>query len=325
MLIYDSIYGKFDVEEILEVLINTKAIQRLKNVYQDGASYLVNPKWNVTRYEHSIGVMILIRIMGGSIEEQIAGLLHDVSHTAFSHVVDFALDNKDEDYHEKIYKNIIENSEIPKILKNYGYDYKDILYNEFRWTILERPSPALCADRVDYTLRDMYHYGYITKDEIDSFISALCVVDGEIVVKSIKEAEWFVKTYYKEVIDFFLDPLKIYACDRLSKSIKVGLKNNIISIDDLSQTDNYVLDLLKKSKCEEAVLLIKEISSDVKVIIVDEKEYDIYQKNKTRLIDPTVLINGHKQKISEISLLSRQMNEAALKKSQKGIYLKVIH
>ena len=48
------------------------------------------------------------------------------------------------------------NSEIPNILKRYGYNYKDILMNEEKWTILERKAPRLCADRVDYTLRDMY-------------------------------------------------------------------------------------------------------------------------------------------------------------------------
>ena len=38
--------------------------------------------------------MLLIKKLGGSVEEQIAGLLHDVSHTAFSHVIDYVFDNK---------------------------------------------------------------------------------------------------------------------------------------------------------------------------------------------------------------------------------------
>lgn len=89
MLVNDEIYGEYEVEAVLQDLIQSKPVQRLKGIHQGGASYLVNPKWNVTRYEHSMGVMLLIRRLGGSIEEQIAGLLHDVSHTAFSHVIDF--------------------------------------------------------------------------------------------------------------------------------------------------------------------------------------------------------------------------------------------
>ena len=103
MIVLDSIYGEHIVEGVLEELIVSKPVQRLKGIHQGGASYLVNEKWDVTRFDHSIGVMLLIKALGGSLEEQIAGLLHDVSYTAFSHVIDFVLDCKDEDYHEKIY------------------------------------------------------------------------------------------------------------------------------------------------------------------------------------------------------------------------------
>lgn len=75
MLISDKLYGNFEIEKVLIELIESKPIQRLKGIHQGGASYLVNENWNVTRYEHSIGVMFLIRKLGGSIEEQIAGLL----------------------------------------------------------------------------------------------------------------------------------------------------------------------------------------------------------------------------------------------------------
>mgnify|MGYP001124669790 CR=1 FL=1 len=112
MNIIDSIYGDYLIDGILEELIFSNPVQRLKGIYQGGASYFVNEKWNVTRYEHSIGVMLLIKKLGGSLEEQIAGLLHDISHTAFSHVIDFVFENKDEDYHEKIYHQIIADSEI---------------------------------------------------------------------------------------------------------------------------------------------------------------------------------------------------------------------
>ncbi|MBT2664897.1 hypothetical protein J7J00_05270 [Bacillus sp. ISL-4] len=122
MIVLDSIYGKYIVEGVLEELILSIPVQRLKGIHQGGASYLVNEKWDVTRFDHSPGVMLLIKALAGSLEEQIAGLLHAVSHTAFSHVIDFVLDCKDEDYHEKIYEHVIMESEIPFILKKYGYD-----------------------------------------------------------------------------------------------------------------------------------------------------------------------------------------------------------
>jgi HD superfamily phosphohydrolase len=44
--------------------------------------------------------MLLIWRLGGSLREQLAGLLHDVSHAAFSHLIDHVLDVAEEDYHE---------------------------------------------------------------------------------------------------------------------------------------------------------------------------------------------------------------------------------
>ena len=323
MNIKDSIYGEFIVEPILEELINTKEVQRLKNIHQGGASYLVNPNWNVTRYEHSIGVMLLIRIMGGSIQEQIAGLLHDISHTAFSHVVDFALENKDENYHEKIFENIIENSMIPHILKNYGYDYRDIVYNESKWTILEKPAPDLCADRIDYTLRDMFNYGFISKKEIEEFLKRLILVNDELMISSIELAEWFVETYYKEVIGFFMNPLNVYGNDKLSKAIKVAIRLGEVDLNDMLMDDEYVFKLLKKSKSREVLELVESLNNNVRAI-EDSTDYDIHQVNKLRLIDPKVVIEQSVYRASDKSMKVESLNKRALEKSKEGVFVKIL-
>lgn len=323
MIMKDLVYGEFNVELVLEELINTKAIQRLKNIHQGGASYLVNPKWNVTRYDHSVGTMLFIRIMGGSIEEQIAGLLHDISHTAFSHVVDFALDNKEEDYHEKVFEKVIEESEIPKVLKKYGYYYKDIIEDESKWTILEKSAPKLCGDRIDYTLRDMLSYGIISSEEIKEFINNLKVINGEVMITSIKSAEWFVDIYYKEVIGLFMNPLNVYAYDRLSKAIKISLDISEVTFDDLLKTDEEVFKILKNSKSEEIIRLTNELNYNIKVI-EDEKDYDIYQLNKLRTIDPSIFIDNSVYRASEKSNKVLIMNKDAIEKSKKGVYVKII-
>ena len=40
MRIKDKIYGEFEVEDVLEELINTKVVQRLKNIHQGVRSIL---------------------------------------------------------------------------------------------------------------------------------------------------------------------------------------------------------------------------------------------------------------------------------------------
>nr|MDH3161776.1 HD domain-containing protein [Bacillus licheniformis] len=138
MKINDRLYGEADLEPVLTDLIRSKAVQRLKGIHQDGASFLVNPAWNISRCEHSIGVMLLIRRLGGSLEEQIAGLLHDVSHTAFSHVADDVFNMENEDYHEQMFRQWVKQSDISGILHTYGFHDEDILYDEQKWTPLEQ-------------------------------------------------------------------------------------------------------------------------------------------------------------------------------------------
>src|SRR5512139_2939097 len=99
----DSVYGEVDLEEsVLLDLMQTQAMQRLRGVLQHGITALIGITRPVTRFDHSLGVMLLVRrlharaeqnampsqLARGSLEEQIAALLHDVSHTAFSHVID---------------------------------------------------------------------------------------------------------------------------------------------------------------------------------------------------------------------------------------------
>jgi len=96
----DRIYGNFEIDEpvILE-LINSKTFQRLKEIDQAGYFEPHLPKTAHSRFEHSIGVYLLLKMYSTPIEEQVAGLIHDVSHSAFSHCIDYILDAGSEKEH----------------------------------------------------------------------------------------------------------------------------------------------------------------------------------------------------------------------------------
>ncbi|WP_286058970.1 HD domain-containing protein [Bacillus mojavensis] len=323
MEINDVLYGRHQIDGVLEELIKSAPVQRLKGVYQGGASFLVNPKWNVTRYEHSIGVMLLIKRLGGTIEEQIAGLLHDVSHTAFSHVIDFVFKNEAEDYHENIFQQVIDQSEIPGILKKHGYDADDLLLNDTRWTLLEQPAPELCADRIDYTLRDMYQYGQITLREAEIFLDHLVVRNGRVFPDSIETAEWFVRVYYKEVIDFFMNPVNVYGYEYLAQTLKAALKHNVIAAEDLLKTDQEVLGILHSSENDEVLRLLEKIHPHI-LVKEDDIHYNFHRKTKMRLIDPSIFFHNEWITSSSVSEHIRKMGESAYRKAKKGVYIKVI-
>ncbi|MCM3082030.1 HD domain-containing protein [Brevibacillus invocatus] len=322
MKLYDELYGQYEVEDVLAEIINTETIQRLKNIHQAGAAYLVNNEWNVTRYEHSLGVMLLIRKLGGTIEEQIAGLLHDVSHTAFSHVVDFVFDIKEQNYHEKIFENVVMNSEIPAILTKHDINLDDI-FNIDMWSILEQPLPKLCADRLDYTLRDMYYYFGTTQQEVVTFLESLKIVNGEICVSSVEMAEWFTTIYYKLVIDYFLSPLNVYSYHSLANIISLSLKKGILNLDQLLLNDPTVLNIIKSSNDSEVLHLLEFLTSKVE-LEENEANYDFHMVGKARIIDvPVSFDNTTIHNSSTLSPKVRKMNEEAMEKSNRGTFVKI--
>ncbi len=165
---------------------------------------------------------------------------------------------KDEDYHELIFETVIENSEIPRILQKYGYDSK-ALQNWEQWKLLEQPLPALCADRIDYTLRDLYTYGMISKQEVSTFLKELTVRDQQICLRSIEVAEWFTETYYKETIDFFLHPLGSYSYHLLTEALQIALKRKRIDIEDFLLEDEQLLEKLKRCQDDEIINLLHKL------------------------------------------------------------------
>ena len=77
----DLVYGRAEINEpVLVELINSKPLQRIKKVNQAGTQ-LVEPHRTSTRYDHCVGVLILLRKYDASIEEQIGGLLRCSPHS----------------------------------------------------------------------------------------------------------------------------------------------------------------------------------------------------------------------------------------------------
>ena len=119
----ETFYGTVEVEEpVLLDLIDSAAFQRLKEIHQYGVSYYTTHKEEFTRYSHSLGVFHLLRASNRPLNEQIAGLLHDVSHTAFSHVGDwvFNKEHHETDYQNSIHEDFLEIRGLSKILRKHG-------------------------------------------------------------------------------------------------------------------------------------------------------------------------------------------------------------
>lgn len=285
MEIIDRVYGKCAVSEpVLKELIASRPLQRLKGINQAGASQYVLQR-PVSRYEHSVGTMLLLRKLGATVEEQIAGLLHDTPHTAFSHVVDFVFrdESHSHDYHEKFHEKVLSESEVPEILERYGFSFPRIL-DEDNFPLLERPIPDLCADRIDYTLRDMAACLGMHEKAVMHF-KALSVFKSEAVFSGIDAASRFAEDYLHVDEAIWSNPFEVAIYQILADALAIGLRKGAISMEDLFMDDAYVFSRLKASGVPEILDRLSLLHPGLN-IAEDSVNYDFHTRNKLRFIDP---------------------------------------
>ncbi|RPD44363.1 HD domain-containing protein [Hymenobacter sediminis] len=236
----DMLYGATQLPPAVADLLHTAPLQRLRGIHQGGAIILANPAINHTRFDHSVGVMLLIRQLGGSLREQLAGLLHDVSHTAFSHLIDYVLELPGEDYHEQRYETVLADSAIQGALARHGFHYREFLdLDEF--TLLEQPLPNLAADRIDYTLRDLHQLGVLSPDDVRWFVQGLRVHEGRVVVGSAEHARWFSQQYAYLIEHYFAGPRSQAASRFLRDLIRTYYVAGQLTLDDFHQDDAQLL------------------------------------------------------------------------------------
>jgi len=299
MIINDRLYGRAEIKEpVLLELLKSPSVLRLKKISQYGVPDKYFHYKNYSRHEHSVGVMLLLRKFGATLEEQIAGLLHDVSVLTFSHVTDWIFANGKEgveDYHDSIHKSFVRKTEIPKILKKYDFALDRIL-DEHNFTLLEMSAPDLCADRVDYTLREF-------KDEFNPKIVKSCIrglvnYNGEMVFSNKKPALDFAINYLKLQTQHWGGYQAMMRYYLFSEALKIALDEKILSEKDFYKDEPFVLNKVEKIQNKR----IKEILTILKKKDPKDIRDDLGQKivKKFRYVDPKVISDGQLLRLSKI-------------------------
>lgn len=295
MEIRDAIHGRQSITEpVLQELINSRLVQRLKHVNQAGALKYTTPHATVTRYEHSIGVLLLLKRLGASLKEQIAGLLHDTPQTAFSHVIDYALEVNGHDYHEQHYKRILQASQVPRILEKHGYDYQEFLNLE-QYTLLERPAPDLCADRIDYALRDTQ---IIRRVDMKHYLEYFTTHNGRVVMTDANKASAFAQEYLNSDKHIWANPREAAAYELLATALRQALKKNLITQQDFWLTDDELYAILDRSQDDIIQQALAQLNRNLRVR-TSEKPADFSNKPKLRYINPHVQANDTVTRASE--------------------------
>ncbi|MEK6843980.1 MAG: HD domain-containing protein [Nanoarchaeota archaeon] len=300
MIYLDSVYGEQKIEEeILIELINSSEMQRLKKISQFGMPDEYYYKKGFSRYEHSMGVFFLVKKLGGNLKEQIVGLLHDVSHTAFSHVVDWVIgDPNEQDYQDNRHLDFIRNSSLTGILEKYDLFVEEIA-DLHSFHLVDYPAPDLCADRIDYTLREMA----LEEDlkDINRILDSLEVYNGRIIFNNMDSAFIFSNYYAKFNREHWAGNEAKIRYHILAGILKIALSEKILSIEEIEGKDDYdILSLLEKCKNDLIIEDLNLLKKGFKINKSSGKD-SFFLKGKFRFVNPMVLHNEKIARLSEIN------------------------
>ena len=300
-----TLYGSFEITEpVLQELIESAPMQRLKEIRQLGIWHYAIKLDNFTRYDHSIGVLTLVRKTDGSLKEQIAALLHDVSHTVFSHVGAFFFvnDAKEMDkFQDDTHEWYLHASGLAEIIEKYGYAVEEILPKHEGFKRLEQDLPNLCADRIDYNIRGALWDDLINAQEAQKVVDALHFEHGTWYFNDTEAAKLFAQptlimtqTIWGSAENFATG---IFLADALKRAAQLGF----ITKDDVHfSTDTLIWN--KLCSCNDA-----QINHDIYMIehcqdffVIDEKKYTKAFPRKFRGLDPLVQTTTGLRHLSEL-------------------------
>jgi len=308
MILRDRIYGKVKIEHplILE-LINSPSFQRLKGIDQVGYLPLYQKFYSqklkkITRFEHSLGVFILLKKFHAPLKEQIAGILHDISHGVFSHALDYVFkegSEKNHTFQDNIFGDFIKNSEIPSILSRHGIKLDSIL-NKHNFPLLEKELPELCADRIDYSLRNAICYREATKKEVEYILKNLTVENNLWVFKNFQSAQKYAKLFYRLNKIYYSGFSTAVMFRTVGDVLKHCLEKGYLKKEDLFLTEKIVLKKIKsKIKSDPKLkILFQRMTGKIKVKN-DPKNYDVIVYCKSRIVDPIFKDKNGIKKLSQ--------------------------
>lgn len=312
MIINDRLYGTFKITDslILE-LIHSQSVQRLKNISQYGVPDEFYHLKNYSRFEHSLGVMLLLKKLGADKKEQIAGLLHDVSHTCFSHVVDWVIGSgRSEDFQDNQHDQFIKKSELGQILQKAGYSLKEIADHQ-NFQLLERESPNLCVDRIDYALREFPES--IAKQCVEKFV----VRNDNIGFSDNNSAYTFADNYLKRQMEHWGGMEAVARYRYFADALKLALEDKTIAFSDFYQKqENEITAKLKKSKNQRVQKILSLLRKrSLSNIPLGQKRF----YKKFRYVDPFVFEDNKPVRLSKLNKKFKAKLEAARRENERGV------
>ena len=301
----ETIYGNFEINDpVIIELLSHPMMLRLKNIRQYGVNYYVIKPETYHRYEHSVGVYLLLKKYGASLKEQVAGLLHDVSHTVFSHVGEWIFDHKDglSSYQDDNHDSFLKATGFAEILEKHGFTLESINHKHNNFSLLEQDLPDLCLDRIEYNLQGGLRENLITKDDFDAILNSLKFKDDKWYFTDIENAKKFalISLYHTEKI--WGSPLGLLTYKLTGQALKIALNKKYLSLDDIKFGEDDLIwqKLITIDDVQIKYLVNKLINHQNFYLPSSAEEADFFLHSKFRGVNPWVKINNKFQRLTEV-------------------------
>lgn len=268
--------------------------------------------------------MLLTRRFGGDVENQIVALTHDSSHMVFSHLIDLVLgDPLKQDYADNRHKEYVYDSDLAEILTSDGFDAERIA-DVKKFPLVDRDVPDLCADRIDYTLREFFLWAY--KDDasiVKQCLDDLKLYEERIIFASMDSAEKFARGYMKCETESWNGVKTGIRFSIFAQVMKEALGKGIVTEEDLYRDDAFVTQKLEKSRNREIKRLMKILSGEIRYEEV-EKDGQYSWKRKFRYVDPEFVVDRSVFRLSEVDSSYRNLLEKQRKRLEKGFHVNIL-
>lgn len=318
MLVEDNVYGEVDIQEpVLIELLNSSSVNRLRGIQQYGIPRQYYEMPGFTRYDHSVGVMVLLKRLGAGLCEQISGLLHDVSHTAFSHVTDYVFGDS-EKAQDARHKGYLLSTELPGILSKYGLDPEHVADIDAH-PLLEQEAPDLCADRVDYALRELALSS--RRSTIPRYLDNIHVVQGKIAFSDFEVARDFGRDYAFMHESKWAGVEKTIRQHLFATAIRAALDCGDITVSDLFEDDEHALKKLQNSRNPKVRGVLDMLRQEPS--LNNSPEPDLILPRRQRHVDPHFISNGGLARVTERSAQYSKMIELQKRLLGRGAGLKI--